>query len=230
MRSAPFIYEINTWPWLNGLSRTYGRPIQLANVPAEEWDEVASWGFDAIWLMGVWERSPAGRRIAREHPDLQAEYRKALPDLKPDDIVGSPYSIHRYKADPHLGGPEGLRSARAELARRNLALLLDFVPNHVAIDHPWTSEHPEYFVRDDNGDIANGRDPYFPPWTDTAQINAYYPGARAALTDTLKEIASECDGVRCDMSMLLLTRFSKDLGERGCRRRGTSSGLRQSPP
>lgn len=215
MRSAPLIYEINTWPWLNGLSRKHGRPIHLGNVPAEEWDDAASWGFDAVWLMGVWERSAAGREIAREHPDLQAEYRKALPDFKPDDIVGSPYSIHRYQADPHLGGPEGLRSARAELTRRNLALLLDFVPNHLAVDHPWTSEHPEYFIREDSGRIANGRDPYFPPWTDTAQINAYHSGARAALTDTLQEIARECDGVRCDMAMLLLNEiFKKTWGER----------------
>lgn len=165
--------------------------------------------------MGVWERSPRGAEIAREHPDLQADYRNALPDFQPEDITGSPYSVHRYLVDPHLGGTEGLNVARAELRRRNLALLLDFVPNHVAVDHPWTSEHPECFVHNDDGTIANGRDPYFPPWTDTAQINIHAAAARSLLTQTLLQIAGQCDGVRCDMAMLLLNEvFQKTWGAR----------------
>ncbi|MGA2595597.1 MAG: alpha-amylase family glycosyl hydrolase [Bryobacteraceae bacterium] len=200
----PFLYEINTWAWLNGLSRKYARAIQLGSVPAEEWNEIASWGFDAVWLMGVWERSPAAAAIAREHPDLQASYRSALPDFTPADVVGSPYAVHRYVVDAHLGGPDGLKQARVELARRNLSLILDFVPNHVAVDHPWTVEHPEYFVHEADGSIAHGRDPYFPPWTDTAQINAYHPALRSAYIATLQDIALQCDGVRCDMAMLLL--------------------------
>src|ERR1039457_7976 len=215
MRTAPVIYEINTWVWLNDLTRTYGHTIQLANVPDREWDGLASWGFDAVWLMGVWERSPAGVRIAQENPDLLAEYRRALPDFTPDDVAGSPYCVHRYVVDAHLGGPDGLKRARAELARRNMALLLDFVPNHLALDHPWTSQHPEYFIHEENGEIANGRDPYFPPWTDVAQIDAFDAGARDAAIETLRSIASQCDGVRCDMAMLLLNDvFAKTWGDR----------------
>ena len=60
----PLIYEINTWVWLQELRQQYQRPISLAEVPPAEWDVLASWGFDAVWLMGVWERSPAGRDIA----------------------------------------------------------------------------------------------------------------------------------------------------------------------
>lgn len=213
--ASPVIYEIDVWPWLNELSRECGREVRLEGVPDAEWDKIASYGFDAVWLMGVWERSPAGARIAREHPDLQASYRDALPDFKPEDIVGSPYAVHRYVVDAHLGGPDGLKAAREQLLRRNLRLILDFVPNHVAIDHPWTREHPEYFIHDGDGSIANGRDPYFPAWTDTAQINVFQRCARSALIETLAGIAEQCDGVRCDMSMLLLNDvFRKTWGER----------------
>src|SRR5579883_2668615 len=84
----PLIYEINTWPWLTALSRMYNRPISLASIPAEVYDALAAWGFDAIWLMGVWERSPAARGLA-QRPQTLAEYRSALPDLTPADVVGS---------------------------------------------------------------------------------------------------------------------------------------------
>jgi hypothetical protein len=201
--------------WLNELSRRYGHTVQLGNVPAEEWDSLARWGFDTVWLMGVWERSPAGLQIAKEHPELLPEYRKALPGLTPDDVVASPYAIHRYVVDEHLGGPGALKQAREELAHRNMSLFLDFVPNHVALDHPWTSEHPEYFIHEQDGAIANGRDPYFPPWTDVAQINAFHDGARTAAIETLRGIAAQCDGVRCDITMLLLNDvFERTWGER----------------
>src|SRR5512146_2024456 len=215
----PIIYEINTWVWLNTLSQRYGRPIHLSSVPAKEWDLLADYGVDGVWLMGVWERSPAGREISLQTPALQEEYRRALPDFRPEDVSGSPYCIRRYVVDEHLGGKEGLAAARKALAGRKLRLLLDFVPNHVAPDHPWVAEHPEYFVqgsREDlerdpasfvargSGAIAHGRDPYFPPWPDTVQLNAFSPGLRLAVANTLTEIAGQCDGVRCDMAMLVM--------------------------
>ena len=232
----PTTYEINTWVWLHDLSRRYERPITLGDVPEEEWDGLAAWGFDAVWLMGVWERSPQGRVIAREHPDLQAEYRRALPDYTPEDVVGSPYSIHRYVVDAHLGGPEGLAAAREALAARGMRLLLDFVPNHVAPDHPWVAEHPEYLIQGTADDLRNapqeffqvgdhifahGRDPHFPPWTDTAQLNAFHPALRQALIATLNTIGTQCDGVRCDMAMLPVNRiFAETWGERAGERPG----------
>jgi len=222
IRTHPLIYEINTWAWLTALSRRYGRPITLESIPTEEYDALADWGFDAIWLMGVWERSPAARDLARR-PLVLDEYRRALPDLKADDAVGSPYAIHRYVVDAYLGGPDGLARCRAELARRGLSLLLDYVPNHVAVDHPWLSEHPDAVVHGDEralavdpvtffrgprGDVvAHGRDPYFPAWADTAQINAFAPAARDLAHNTLEKLADQCDGVRCDMAMLLLNRI-----------------------
>jgi len=226
----PIIYEINTWVWLNELSRRYKKSIFLDSVPVSEWDAVASLQVDAVWLMGVWERSPAGIRIARELPVLQEEYRRALPDFCPEDVAGSPYCVHRYEVDEHLGGPKGLAKARKQLAKRGMRLILDFVPNHVAPDHPWIFEHPEYFIRGSADDfagspgeffravdtiIACGRDPYFPPWTDTAQLNAFHPGLRTAAIETVSSIASQCDGMRCDMAMLLINNiFGKTWGQR----------------
>lgn len=233
-RKNPIIYEINTWTWLHGLSVKYGRSITLGSVPDEELDRLSNWRFDAIWLMGVWERSPAGRKISQEHPGLQSEYRRALDDYAPEDVVGSPYAVHRYEVDSHLGGADELADLRQRLADRGLKLVLDFVPNHVAVDHPWTQAHPEYFVQATVGDLAaqpdhffrpadadhdrilaNGRDPYFPAWTDTAQLNAFSPALRAQALATLNTIAEQCDAVRCDMAMLVTNRvFAETWGDR----------------
>ncbi len=214
----PIIYEINTFVWLNDLSRRYSQPISLRNVPAEEWDTLSSRGFDAVWLMGVWERSPAGTRIARGLPKLRNACRNALSDFRPRDVVGSPYCVRRYTVDRRLGGMSGLGVAREMLAKRGMRLILDFVPNHTAIDHPWVSEHPEYFIQGSRKDLeefpdaffesggrvfARGRDPFFPPWEDTAQVNGFASGLRRTYVDTLLCISKQCDGVRCDMAMLL---------------------------
>jgi hypothetical protein len=77
----PVIYEINTWVWLEDLSRKYKRPVNLASVPPEEWDAIASHGFDAVWFMGVWERSPAGIEISMRNTGLLEDFRRALPDF-----------------------------------------------------------------------------------------------------------------------------------------------------
>jgi hypothetical protein len=227
----PFIYEINTWVWLGELSDREGTVIDLATVPGTEWDAVAALGFDVVWLMGVWERSPAGVAIALENAALVESFRRALPDFETKDVVGSPYCIRGYTVDPHLGGPSGLAAARAALAERDVGLILDFVPNHVAPDHPWTEVHPEYFVRGSDEDLArdpasfvrvgdgvlaNGRDPYFAAWPDVVQLNAFSPDLRAAVTETLRSIAAQCDGVRCDMAMLMMNdTFGRTWGERG---------------
>ena len=153
MVEQPFIYEINTWVWLGELGRATEGNIGLAEVPGEEWDAIAALGFDAVWLMGVWERSPQGIRIANENVGLQADFLRVLPDYTLADNVGSAYSVHRYIVDAHLGGPEGLAKARHMLTQRGLRLILDFVPNHVAPDHPWAFEHPEYFVQGTQVDL-----------------------------------------------------------------------------
>jgi glycosidase len=113
-------------------------------------------------------------------------------------------------------------------------LILDYVPNHVAPDHPWVTEHPEFFIQGDDDDLkadpagwlrvgghvlAHGRDPYFPPWPDVVQLNAFAPAARAATARTLADIAGQCDGIRCDMAMLMFNDiFAKTWGSRAGQR------------
>ncbi len=153
----PTIYEINSWVWLSDLGNKFGRSLDLGSVPSAEWDAIARYGFDAVWLMGVWERSPAGIAVANQNKNLLDDFRRALPDFRTEDNVGSPYCIRRYSVDQHLGGPQGLAIARKELSKRNMRLLLDFVPNHVAPDHPWAMEHPEYFIAGNADDAKNDR-------------------------------------------------------------------------
>ncbi len=233
----PIIYEINTWVWLGELEKKHGRPIHLGSVPSGEWDYFSSLRIDAIWFMGVWERSPAGVRIALRQEREMEEFRRVLPDFTPKDVVGSPYCVRRYEVDENLGGPDGLALARKELARRGIGLILDFVPNHTAQDCPWIWSHPEYYIQGSRDDLAKeplaffepngsfvgdsqtvfakGRDPYFPPWQDVAQVNAFDAGLRSASIDTLCSILEQSDGVRCDMAMLLMNAvFEKTWGRR----------------
>jgi len=226
----PVLYEINTWVWLSELSQKYGKSTNLSSVPPAEWDAVAAHRFDAVWLMGVWERSPLGTAIANQDKALADDFRRALPDFRLEDNVGSPYCVRRYQVDQHLGGPEGLATARKELAKRGMNLILDFVPNHVAPDHPFVGHPPEYFIRGTAEDLrreppsymevrgtvyACGKDPYFPAWQDVLQLNAFDPGLRQAVIEVMSNIAQQCDGIRCDMAMLFLnTIFERTWGSR----------------
>lgn len=215
------IYEINTRVWLNTLSRKHGRTITLATVPEEVVKELATLKVDAIWLMGVWKRSPLGINGALRY---KHEYVGALPDLTDADVIGSAYAIGDYEVAAVAGGRAGLAAFRAQLQKYNLKLILDYVPNHVAMDHPWVTGEDGICVRGDAqlrtaqpGDFfeskradgttvytAHGRDPNFPPWNDTAQLNAWSPVMRRVTIETLTDIAQQCDGVRCDMAMLMM--------------------------
>jgi hypothetical protein len=220
----PTVYEINTAVWLQRLGCTLG------DVPGEAWDALAALPVDAVWLMGVWRRSPAGLAIAQADPGLDAGNRAALPDLRAEDVIGSPYCVRDYVVDDRFGGPGGLAAARAALAERDVGLILDYVPNHVAPDHPWTAErpgcllagseeelaaHPEAFLRSGAWIFARGRDPYFPPWPDVVQLNAFSAELREAVAETLEDIGAQCDGLRCDMAMLMTNEvFARTWGER----------------
>ncbi|WP_433271083.1 alpha-amylase [Actinosynnema sp. CS-041913] len=213
--TQPVVHEVNTAVWLTDLTRELDRPVTLGDVPGEAWDAVTRPGVDAVWLMGVWERSAAG--LALVDADTRRSFREALPDLRIDDVIGSPYCVRRYEVDDRFGGRSGLAKARTALARRGVLLVLDYVPNHVAPDHPWVAERPELFVRGDDRDLADspeawlaldghivarGRDPYFPPWPDVVQLDAFSPDLRDATARTLADIAEQCDAIRCDMAML----------------------------
>jgi hypothetical protein len=211
--------EISTWPWLERLSGLEKRPVTLADVPTRVWDSIGARGFSFVFLMGVWQRSALGRQLALEDESLRADYDRTLPGWSDTDVCGSPYCVAAYAPDARMGGWAALARAREELRRRGVGLVLDFVPNHMAFDHDWTSAHPEYFVQGSAADerrapadfrrvgdaiIACARDPYFPPWRDVAQLNYFNPAARVAMIDQLRRIGLHCDGVRCDMAMLVL--------------------------
>ena len=225
MRTHPHLYEISAWPWLERLSRQENRRVTLADVPAAAWDAIEKSGMDCVYLMGVWKRSAVGRLMGRTDPALVAEYDRGLPGWDMRDVPGSPYCIQAYEPDDRMGGWKGLDKTRKDLADRGMRLILDFVPNHTGFDHDWVRTNPEFYVQgtldnyraepilyhpieDQDGAtvrfIACGRDPFFAPWRDVAQLNYFNPGTRDAMIDTLKTIAKHCDGVRCDMAMLVL--------------------------
>jgi hypothetical protein len=219
----PSLYQINTRVWLNRLSRQIGRQATLDDIPDADLDELADLGFDWLYCLSVWQTGAAGRKVSRSNPQWLAEYRELLPDLREDDICGSGFAITAYTLNALLGEPEALPRLRGRLHQRGLKLMLDFVPNHTALDHSWVQEHPEYYVPGTEEQLARqpqnytkldlpqgptilayGRDPYFDGWPDSLQLNYGNPAFQAAQADELLKIAQCCDGLRCDMAMLVL--------------------------
>ena len=152
MNNPKFILEIPTRVWLSELG--HGRPFSLTDVPEQQFAEWIDEGFDAVWLMGVWLLSDESRRIALEHPGLREEYGRALPDWSETDISGSPFAVRGYEVSPDLGGAEGLANFRERLAKYGLRLILDFIPNHTACDHPWITEHPDWYITGTEADVV----------------------------------------------------------------------------
>jgi hypothetical protein len=219
----PSLYQVNTRVWLTELSRQLGRPATLDDVSDAELDRFAAQGFDWVWLLSVWQTGPAGQRVSRSNAAWRKEFEETLPDLREEDIAGSGFAITGYTVSEALGGDAALARLRARLAARGVRLMLDFVPNHTGLDHPWVNEHPEYFVSGTDADLAqspanytrvgraagdlvlaHGRDPYFPGWPDTLQLDYANPATQDAMITELTRIAGQCDGVRCDMAMLVL--------------------------
>ena len=192
----PVVDEINTWAWLEELSRQAGRFITLANVPQAELERIASYGFDAVrrWASGNAAQGPRGRT---ESPRFSRSIATPCPTTAEEDVVGSPYSIHAYRVHPTLGGDQASAALRGRLRASGLRLTLDFVPNHLARDHAWIAQHPQrpmqggsssrarepgnYFEITTNGQpqvFAHGRDPSFDGWSDTVQLDYRSAGTR----------------------------------------------------
>jgi hypothetical protein len=189
------LYEIN--------ARVNGQ--RFASFSENQFGAWRALGFDAVWLMGVWELSPEGIRRSRRVAS---------------DFEGSPYAIPQYRFNPDLGDDETFVAMRRRAQAQGVKLILDFVPNHMARDTPLIDAHPEYFIhsnrsmRDEYDDdyylhpsgrrLAHGKDPYFAGWNDTVQLDYTVAGLRRHMCEVLKRLATVCDGVRCDMAMLLL--------------------------
>ncbi len=216
----PLVYEINTRVWLRELKEKYGKPITLGTIPEEELALFKQCRFDYVWLMGVWKPSLYSEAIARSHPCLRTSYLELLDTVSPTDVGASPYAIPEYILNPCLGEEKELDMFRKRLNDQGIMLMLDFVPNHLAVDNPLLPEHPEYFIplSSDEHDLdpgscieykrnmylAHGKDPYFPGWTDTLQLNYANPETHELMRNNLLSVSSHCDAVRCDVAMLIL--------------------------
>ena len=219
----PSLYQVNTRVWLSELAGPSGRKATLDDIPDHALDGFRAKGFDWIWMLSVWMTGPKGQAISRTRPEWRREFEEALPDLQDSDIGGSGFAIAAYQVHPDLGGDEALSRLRERLHQRGLKLMLDFVPNHMGPDHPWVHEHPEYFMSGAERDIevnpanytrvmidgaekilAFGRDPYFGGWPDTLQLDYSNPTVIKAMQQELLRISGQCDGLRCDMAMLIL--------------------------
>ncbi len=219
----PQLFEANALLFLRRLSRKYSRLFTISDIPKEEWKTLKGQGFHWVWLMGLWKRSQGARQMALKNKVMLSEYDQALPGWRPQDVLGSPYAIYDYSLDPLLGRTGELEELRKTLNEQGLKLMADYVPNHLALDHPLTQSSPEMFIRVSESDfyrypdifyqasanvyLAHGKDPYFPAWNDSVQINYYSPKARQFTIETLLKIAENADGVRCDMAMLGIHRI-----------------------
>src|SRR6185503_7774343 len=142
MARYPSLFQINTRVWLTALAGEVGRPATLNDVPDAALDSLARMGFDWGWLLSVWQTGAAGRQASRSTPEWRHEFEQPLPDLREEDIAGSGFAITGYSVHTRLGGDAALARLRARMQARGLRLMLDFVPNHMAPDHPWVGQHP----------------------------------------------------------------------------------------
>jgi hypothetical protein len=219
----PSLFQINTRVRLSELAVVLGRPATLDDVTDRELDQLTLDGFDLVWFLGVWQTGEAARQVSATNPEWLADYRRVLPDFRESDVCGSPFAVRDYHVHADFGGDEALARLRERLRARGLRLILDFVPNHVAPDHRWVEEHPGFFIAGteeqlaaepqnyrrsemagESRILAYGRDPYFAGWPDTLQLNYGNLALQDALLGELQRIAHQCDGVRCDMAMLVL--------------------------
>jgi glycosidase len=222
----PTLYEINTRVWRHG----FGKDTTLLEIPDEYWVQLAQLGVDYLWLMGVWQTGHNELNYALIE-DLQETYFQVLPDWQEEDVIGSPYAIDRYVLHRDLGKPGDLKILKEKLNGYGLKLLLDFIPNHFHAETSWLPERPDVFLEVEKEQwvensttfyrppnlpdrtFAHGKDPYFTAWQDTIQVNYAAPAACAFMQEQLLNIAEQCDGVRCDMAMLLLPEvFNKTWG------------------
>ncbi|MEM1059049.1 MAG: alpha-amylase family glycosyl hydrolase [Verrucomicrobiota bacterium] len=217
----PLLFQVNARQLTLAVKREIGRDdATLADVPEAWLERWRQQGFQVIWLCGVWQTGEAGKQVAASHPGVLTMFDELLPDWTGADVAGSPYAVSAYTVHRDFGGDGALAGLRARMAERGLALVLDFVPNHTARDHHWVGEHPEFYVRYSDeearanpdrwmeiGDevFAFGRDPYFPSWTDTLQLDYSLRAFRVAMIEQLVAVSRRCDGLRCDMAMLVLS-------------------------
>ncbi len=132
----------NVYVWLDQLSKKYGREIKkLDQVPAEELDLLVKWNFTGLWLIGIWERSSASKRIKHIMGNI--------------DAVASAYSLYDYAIAWDIGGEDAYNNLNERAKARGLRLASDMVPNHTGIHSDWVINHPDYFIQSEHPPFAN---------------------------------------------------------------------------
>lgn len=213
------LYEFNIRTWCTERSRELGRQANLDDLSNDFLDHLAEDGFTWLYIVGIWKTGSRARSVALADQQLCNYLRSVMPEFSVNDICASPFSPMGYEVPAALGGEEALSRLRERIRSAGLSLMLDFVPNHIGIDHPWIVEHPEYCIRADEATLAaqpdsyvrigphifaHGRDPFFAAWQDTLQLDYSNPAVHEAMIACASSIAARCDGLRCDMAMLLL--------------------------
>lgn len=214
----PRLLELNARVWI----KRCGSDVTLGSIPDKQFQLWKEMGIDLIWLMGVWKTNTEAVKEFCFEPELITNYNSSLKDWHNEDVIGSPYAIDSYEINPVLGTKDDLLNFKKRLNDNGIRLILDFVCNHLSAKSSliWTNKEiflpaDEYIFKNDpitfypspandKEFLAHGRDPLFPPWKDTAQINFYSKEARKFLTNVLIDLTQVCDGVRCDMAMLPL--------------------------
>jgi glycosidase len=124
----------NVYVWMDQLSKKYQRYIRtLDQIPDEELDLLAQWNFNGLWLIGIWERSGASKKIKHIMGNI--------------DAVSSAYSLYDYQIANDLGGEEAYNNLNSRAKTRGIRLASDMVPNHTGIYSKWVIEHPDYFIQ-----------------------------------------------------------------------------------
>lgn len=231
MFNNPSIYEINTRIFLKRFSSL---TATLRDIPNEYWNYFEQKKFDYIWLMGIWKTCDSVIEKYCFEDNLVRSYDAALKDWCRNDVIGSPFSIDVYEINPSIGNLEMLLDLKKLLNKKNIGLILDFIPNHFSAHSRLIKENPSLFLNVDKETyekdphtfykplnlpatssneekyFAHGRDPFFPAWQDTIQVNLLSKEAREYFTNVLIELTKVCDGVRCDMAMLALNNVFKN--------------------
>jgi glycosidase len=235
--ARPVVCQLDARVWLREESRFQRRPVMLDSIPGAKLDSIAGMGFRWVALSGIWETA-AFRPFLRSASSLE-EFQDALPDLAPEDIDGPPFAVKWHRVRAGLGGEEALDAFRDDLARRDLKLMLDFVPGQVTFDHPWVEEHPEFFVRGKEDDLLREPSRYFRgqggrvlarglasrslPWPGTLELNYRHPELRRAMALELLRIAGRAEGLRILFAEAVLPEVQKDMwGERSLPADGSS--------
>ncbi len=219
------VYQIDIREFIRRINITNKNKPTFFDIPNNFFENLRNLGIEFLWILGIYEPSKVSREISISMKELHTRYFESLPDWQVEDVIGSPYAITNYKISKEFGGEESYKKLRKLLLEKfDLKIILDFVPNHFAIDSPVVKKHPEFFIKASENLsksktnefislkikgkeylLAHGKEPYSPVWKDTLQLDYRSKKVRDFMIKELLKLSEKCDGLRCDMSMLLLS-------------------------